>query len=157
MGGRMIHIKADQGEGGGQTLRVALALSAVRRAPLHLQVIRACRKVPGLQAQHLTAVTALGQICGAEITGAALGSQALMLGPGPVRPGEYHFDIGTAGSTILVLQAVLLPLALARGPSRVTLTGGTHVPWSPPADYLQDVLLPRLEQIGIRARLDVAR
>jgi RNA 3'-terminal phosphate cyclase (ATP) len=74
-----------------------------------------------------------------------------------VQPGEYRFDVGTAGSTGLVLQAILLPLALAAGPSRVTITGGTHVPWSPPADYLQRVYLSVLAGMGVMARLRVDR
>ena len=153
----MIRIDADQGEGGGQVLRAALTLSAVRGAPVELRGIRARRKTPGLQPQHLTAVTALARICGAETTGAVLGSQDLRFVPGPIRPGTFHFDIGTAGSIPLLLQAVLLPLALASGPSRLTLTGGTHVPWSPTADYVRDILFPRLAQIGIHARLEVGR
>jgi RNA 3'-terminal phosphate cyclase (ATP) len=153
----MIHIDADQGEGGGQALRIALALSAVRGDPVAFRGTRARRKTPGLQAQHLTAVTALARICGAETRGAVLGSQELRFAPGPVRPGTYHFDIGTAGSIALVLQAILLPLAVTEGPSRVTLTGGTHVPWSPPADYLRGILLPHLERIGIRARVEIGR
>ena len=153
----MIRIDADQGEGGGQVLRAALTLSAVRGVPVELRGIRARRKTPGLQPQHLTAVTALARICGAETTGAVLGSQDLRFVPGPIRPGTYHFDIGTAGSIPLVLQAVLLPLAVASGPSRLSLTGGTHVPWSPPADYVRDILFPCLAQIGIQARLEVAR
>lgn len=153
----MIRIDADQGEGGGQALRIALTLSALRGVPVELRGIRARRKTPGLQAQHLTAVTALAAICGAETTGTALGSQELTFAPGPIRPGTYRFDIGTAGSIPLVLQAILLPLALAHGPSRVTLTGGTHVPWSPPAHYVRDILFPQLERIGIQARLEIGR
>ncbi len=153
----MIRIEADQGEGGGQVLRTALALSAVRGVPVELRGIRARRKTSGLQAQHLTAVRALATICGAEVTGAIPGSRELQFVPGPIRPGAYCFDIGTAGSIPLVLQAVLLPLALASGPSSVTLTGGTHVPWSPPADYVREILFPCLAQIGIRARLEIGR
>jgi RNA 3'-terminal phosphate cyclase (ATP) len=153
----MIQIDADQGEGGGQAVRIALTLSAVRGVPVELRGIRARRKNPGLQAQHLTAVTALATICGAETSGAILGSQELRFAPGLVHAGAYHFDIGTAGSIALVLQAILLPLALAAGPSRVTLTGGTHVPWSPPADYLREVLFPHLERIGIQARVEIGR
>ncbi len=153
----MIYIDADRGEGGGQSVRAALVLSAIRGIPLHLRGIRKRRKAPGLQAQHLTGVTALARICDAEVKGAVLGSQELTFEPRPVRPGEYHFDIGTAGSTALVLQALLLPLALAEGPSRLTLSGGTHVPWSPPVDYLQEILLPHLARIGILAQLDVGR
>ncbi len=153
----MLHINADQGEGGGQVLRTALALSAVRGIPLHLRGIRARRKTPGLQAQHVTAVAALARICGAAVDGLALGSQELTFVPGAVRPGQYHFDVGTAGAVTLVLQGILLPLSLADGPSRVTLSGGTHVPWSPTTDYVQTILLPRLAEMGIRARLDVHR
>ncbi len=146
-----------QGEGGGQLLRTALALSAVRGVPVEVYSIRARRKTPGLQAQHLTALTALVQICRAQVEGASLGSQRVLFSPGAVQPGEYRFDVGTAGSTALVLQAILLPLALAPGPSRVTITGGTHVPWSPPADYLQHVVLPVLAGMGVTARLRVDR
>jgi len=153
----MIRIDADQGEGGGQVLRAALTLSVARGVPVELRGIRARRKTPGLQPQHLTSVTALAKICGAGTTGAVLGSKDLRFVPGPIRAGTYHFDIGTAGSIPLLLQAVLLPLALASGPSRLTLTGGTHVPWSPPADYVRDILFPRLAQVGIHARLDVGR
>jgi len=153
----MIRIDAAQGEGGGQILRAALALSAVRGVPVCLRGIRARRTTPGLQAHHLAAIAALARICRAEVAGAVLGSSELTFVPGPVRAGEYDFDIGAAGSTTLALQALLVPLALADGPSRVTLTGGTHVPSSPPADFLCDVFLPSLEAIGIRARVEVER
>ncbi len=153
----VLRVDGAQGEGGGQVLRTALALAAIRGAPVEIHSIRARRKNPGLQPQHLTALTALGQISGARMEGAFLGSQRVLFAPGPVRPGEYRFDVGTAGSTALVLQAILLPLALVRGPSRIVLTGGTHVPWSPPADYLREVLLPVLAGMGVRARLEVDR
>jgi len=153
----MLRVDGAQGEGGGQLLRTALALSAVRGVPVEVHSIRARRKTPGLQAQHLTALTALVQICRARVEGASLGSQRVLFSPGAVQPGEYRFDVGTAGSTGLVLQAILLPLALAPGPSRVTITGGTHVPWSPPADYLQRVYLPVLAGMGVTARLRVDR
>jgi RNA 3'-terminal phosphate cyclase (ATP) len=142
-----------QGEGGGQVLRTALALSAIRGMPVEVFGIRSRRKSPGLQAQHLTAVTALAEICRAQVEGASLGSQRVLFTPGAIRPDEYHFDVGTAGSTALVLQAILLPLALTDGSSRIRLTGGTHVPWSPPADYLRDVCFPVLAGMGIAARL----
>jgi RNA 3'-terminal phosphate cyclase (ATP) len=153
----VLRVDGAQGEGGGQVLRTALALSAIRGAPVEIHSIRARRKNPGLQPQHLTALTALGEITHARMEGASFGSQRVFFTPEPVRPGEYRFDVGTAGSTALVLQAILLPLALADGPSRIVLTGGTHVPWSPPADYVQEVLLPVLAGIGVHARVDVER
>ena len=153
----VLTIDGSQGEGGGQVLRTALALSAIRGVPVEIHSIRARRRNPGLQAQHLTAVTALAKISGAQVEGASIGSQRVVFAPGSVRPGEYHFDVGTAGSTALVLQAILLPLALAGGPSRITLMGGTHVPWSPPADYMREVWLPALADMGLCARVDVGR
>lgn len=153
----MLNIDGAQGEGGGQVLRTALALSAIQGLPVEVHSIRAGRRNPGLQAQHLTALTALGQVCGARIEGAHLGSQWVIFAPEALRSGEYRFEVGTAGSTSLVLQAILLPLAVASGSSRVTLTGGTHVPWSPPADYVRDVLLPVLAGMGVAARLELRR
>ena len=152
-----VRIDGAYGEGGGQVLRTALALSAVRTIPVEVHAIRARRKTPGLQPQHLTAVRALARICMAQVDGAVQGSQRLSFDPGTVRAGEYEFDVGTAGSVALVLQAILPPLALAPGPSRVTLTGGTHVPWSPPLEYLGGVLFPALAAMGIRAHVSVER
>lgn len=150
-------IDGSQGEGGGQVLRTVLALSVIRGVPVEVHSIRARRKNPGLQAQHLTAVSALAQISGAQVEGASLGSPRVHFAPGAARPGEYRFDVGTAGSTALVLQAILLPLALAHGPSRIVLTGGTHVPWSPPIHYVSDVWLPALAEMGVPARLELER
>ena len=156
-GKESLRIDGAQGEGGGQVLRTALVVSAIRSIPVEIHSIRARRKHPGLQPQHLTAVAALQCICDAELEGGRPGSQRLVFAPRTIRSGEYRFDVGTAGSVGLVLQALLAPLAFASGPSRVTLTGGTHVPWSPPAEYLARVLLPTLAAMGIRAGLSVER
>lgn len=156
-GASILRVDGAQGEGGGQVLRTALALSAIRGMPVEVHSIRARRKNPGLQAQHLTAVSALAQICGAAVDGAALGSRELQFAPGPIQGGEYHFDVGTAGSTALVLQAILLPLALAPSPSRVVLTGGTHVPWSPSVHYVREVWFPVLGKMGVSADLELLR
>jgi RNA 3'-terminal phosphate cyclase (ATP) len=150
-------IDGGQGEGGGQVLRTALALAAIRGVPAEIHSIRARRRNPGLQAQHLTALGALAEICGAQMEGAALGSQRVHFAPGAIRAGEYHFDVGTAGSAALVLQTILLPLALADGPSRIVLTGGTHVPWSPPIHYVNEVWLPVLAEMGLSASLELLR
>jgi RNA 3'-terminal phosphate cyclase (ATP) len=152
-----MRIDGGQGEGGGQILRVALSLSAVRGVPITVHSVRAGRRPAGLKAQHVTAVEALAAICQAEVAGARAGSTEVSFVPGPIRSGDYRFEVGTAGATTLVLQAILLPLALADGPSRVALTGGTHVPWSPPAHFLSAVLLPALEMAGVEARASLAR
>ncbi|NOX61611.1 MAG: RNA 3'-terminal phosphate cyclase, partial [Chloroflexi bacterium] len=149
----MITIDGSQGEGGGQILRSSLTLSLLTGEALRIKRIRAGRKKPGLAAQHLAAVEAARRISDAQVEGAALGSTSLLFQPGSVRPGRYRFDIGTAGSTSLVLQTIFLPLALCPAPSQVTITGGTHVPWSPCFHYLQHVWLPALQELGFKAEL----
>ncbi|NDJ36394.1 MAG: RNA 3'-phosphate cyclase [Chloroflexi bacterium] len=155
----MIHIDGSQGEGGGQILRTALALSVVTGQPFHMDRIRANRRKPGLAPQHLAGVIAAARICGADVQGAGLRTQALAFTPGgTVQPGRYVLDIGelagtpSAGSVTMLLQTVLLPLALAGGPSELVLRGGTHVRWSPPAHYAMSVLLPTLNRMGVEAR-----
>lgn len=152
-----VEIDGARGEGGGQLLRAALSLSALLGLPVRVRGIRARRRMPGLQAQHLAAVRGLAEICGATVTGATLGSGEVTFLPGAVRPGEYRVEVGTAGSVGLVAQALLLPLALADGASRVRLRGGTHVPWSPPVQYLQAVLLPALGRMGVEAEIGLVR
>ncbi len=156
-------IDGSYGEGGGQILRSGLSLSAITGRPVRFEKIRALRRRPGLAAQHLTAVRAVAALCNARVGGDAIGSLELGFSPQrPVQAGAYDFDVaaarkgGSAGSAPLVLQAMLVPLALADGDSQVTLHGGTHVPWSPSFDYLRDVWLAALRQIGIVAevRLD---
>jgi RNA 3'-terminal phosphate cyclase (ATP) len=153
----MMTIDAGTGEGGGQLFRTALALSAVSGTPVRICRIRSRRQPPGLKPQHLTAVEALAEISAGTLEGAAPGSQDVTFVPGPLRSGTYRFDLGTAGSTALVLQSLLLPLAGAGGVSQLTLTGGTHVPWSPPASFLDAVLFPVLGRMGLGVRLRVDR
>lgn len=154
----MIEIDGSYGEGGGQVLRTALTLSVITAQPVHLRRIRAGRRNPGLAPQHLTAVHALARVCGADVRGAGIGSTEVVFQPqSKPRAGEYTFDVteaahgGSAGSVTLILQALLLPLAMAGAPSRLTLKGGTHVAWSPPFHYLAHVFLPTVARMGLRA------
>lgn len=147
----MVRIDGSQGEGGGQVLRTSLALSACTGTPVRIEAIRAGRKKPGLMAQHLAATLAVRDTCGARCVGAALGSQTLEFHPGPVRPGRFKSEVGTAGATTLVAQAALPPLRSADGPSELAVVGGTHVAWSPPFEHLSEVLLPTLRLMGWRA------
>jgi RNA 3'-terminal phosphate cyclase (ATP) len=152
-----ICIDGSIGEGGGQILRSALALSMVTGQPFRIEKIRAGRDKPGLLRQHLTAVQAATAICGAEVEGAGIGSQQLGFSPGPVRPDEYSFAVGTAGSTTLVLQTILPALLCASGPSTVTLEGGTHNPFAPPFDFLQRCFLPLIARMGPKVYLALER
>src|SRR6185369_12210380 len=130
----MITIDGSQGEGGGQILRTSLALSLVTGQSFRLENIRAGRQKPGLLRQHLTAVEAATSVGNAEVIGATLGSQTLEFRPGEVKPGDYCFAVGTAGSATLVLQTILPPLLTATRISNLTLEGGTHNPFAPPFD-----------------------
>jgi len=151
----VITIDGSQGEGGGQVLRTSLALSLVTGKPFRITNIRAGRKKPGLLRQHLTAVNAAQAISDAAFDGAEIGSRELVFRPGEVKPGEYRFAVGTAGSTSLVLQTILPVLMLANRPSRLTLEGGTHNPFAPPFDFLERTFLPQLAKFGpsIEAKL----
>ncbi len=151
----MLQIDGSTGEGGGQVLRSALALAILTQQPIHIYQIRAGRKKPGLQPQHLKAVEAAAAVCSGQLKGAALNNREVFFEPGPVHAGRYRFDIGTAGAVTLVLQTVFLPLALADDSSNVTITGGTHVPHSPCYHYLQSQWLPTLETLGFWARLSM--
>ncbi|MFQ5656498.1 MAG: RNA 3'-terminal phosphate cyclase [Candidatus Methylomirabilales bacterium] len=153
----MLRIDGSYGEGGGQILRTALALGTVLERPVVIERIRARRKVAGLQAQHLVGVKALAEITAAETKGAKIGSTSLRFSPTRITHGEYQWDVGTAGAISLVLQTVLIPLAFSSGPSQISITGGTHVPWSPPFPYIEQVLLPFLERMGLRASLILRR
>lgn len=159
---RTVVIDGSHGEGGGQILRTSLTMALLTGKPTRVERIRAGRGRPGLRPQHLTAVRAAAAVGRAELEGDALGSQAIILRPrGPVHPGEYAFDVreaaegGSAGSVGLVLQTVLLPLSAADGSSTLVLRGGTHVAWAPSVSYLQNVFLPVVSDVGIRASVEL--
>ncbi|HEY2945922.1 MAG TPA: RNA 3'-terminal phosphate cyclase [Vicinamibacteria bacterium] len=153
----MIFLDGAQGEGGGQIIRTALALSAATGQAFHITRIRAGRVRPGLQPQHLAAVRAAAMVCGASVGGAFDGSPDVRFEPGPVRPGEFRFEIATAGALTLLLQTVIGPLATASEPSRVEVTGGTHVPRSPSFHYLARHWAAVVEWLGLQTRLDLVR
>jgi RNA 3'-terminal phosphate cyclase (ATP) len=146
---KVIEIDGSYGEGGGQILRTALALSAILKKPFTIHRIRSRRKNPGLQAQHLEAVEALARITEAQTEGVRFGSQKITFIPQKIVPGDYQIEVRTAGSVTLLLQAIFLPLCLSGGISKVTLIGGTHVPWSPSFHYLSEVFLPTLRWMGV--------
>ncbi len=155
----MIDIDGSYGEGGGQILRTALSLSCLLRRPFRIFNIRKNRKKPGLMPQHITSIRAAQLISQSEVQGDHHGSEELVFSPREVRGGDFFFDIGTAGSTMLVLQTLLPALILSRGFSdkkvTITLKGGTHVPFSPSYDYVKEVFLAFLERIGIRINLSI--
>src|SRR6266496_1045455 len=153
----MIAIDGSEGEGGGQILRAALALSLVTGQAFRMERIRAKRQKPGLLRQHLTAVEAARTVGCAEVSGAAMNSQTLEFRPVAVTPGNYRFAVGTAGSATLVLQTILPPLLAANGTSTLTLEGGTHNPFAPPFDFLAHCFVPLIRRMGPTIELELRR
>ncbi|MCX8165539.1 MAG: RNA 3'-terminal phosphate cyclase [Acidilobaceae archaeon] len=136
----MIEIDGSMGEGGGQILRTAIALSAITGKAVKIKNIRAKRENPGLRAQHLVAVKAIAALSSGRLVGAEIGSTVLEFYPGKIKGGTYFFDVGTAGSVALVLQALLPVAAFADSPVEVRIRGGTDVPMAPTIDYMREVL-----------------
>lgn len=151
----MIEIDGSEGEGGGQVVRNACALSLVTGTPFRVTNVRGQREKPGLMRQHVTAIEAACQIGGAACEGLTVGSSQIVFRPERGCAGEYHFAVGTAGSTGLVLQTVLMPLAMADRPSRLVLEGGTHNLLAPPFDFIEKSFLPIINRMGptVTARL----
>jgi RNA 3'-terminal phosphate cyclase (ATP) len=153
----MIIIDGSEGEGGGQIVRNACALSLVTGQPFRIVNVRGGREKPGLMRQHVTAIEAACTLGNAECEGLAVGASEVTFRPGRVSPGDYRFSVGTAGSTGLVLQTILPPLMLADGPSRVVLEGGTHNMMAPPFDFIERVFLPVVNRMGPRVSARLVR
>ena len=150
-------IDGSRGEGGGQILRTAIALSLVTRQALRFENVRARRKVPGLRPQHRTAVLAAARIGAARVSGADVGSRTLEFEPGALIAGTHRFDVGTAGSTTLVLQTILPALLAADAPSSIEIVGGTHNPLAPSFDFIERAYVPLLRRMGADVRVNLER
>lgn len=153
----MITIDGSEGEGGGQVLRYSAALSLLTGEPFTITNIRGRREKPGMMRQHVTSIEAAAAIGGAEVSGLGVGSSEITFRPGSVTPGEYHFAVGTAGATGLVLQTILVPLMLADGPSRVVIEGGTHAMAAPPFEFIAKTLLPIIAKMGPQVTVKLER
>jgi len=153
----MIELDGSIGEGGGQIIRTALSLSAITGKAFRMQNIRANRTPPGLKPQHLAAVRAMEEICGAHAEGAQPHSTSIEFAPGKIMPGEYKFDIGTAGSITLLLQAILPAALSAGGNIEIEARGGTNVPHAPPIDHFLHVFVQTLKNHGARIEADLVR
>lgn len=153
----MIELDGAAGEGGGQILRTALSLSMITGQPFRILNIRANRDKPGLRRQHLSAVRAAAVVSGATVSHAEVGSTELEFAPGPITGGIYEFDIGTAGSTTLVLQTLIPALLHAEHPTTVSVVGGTHNPKAPPAQFLQRAYCRVLAAMGADVEIEIER
>lgn len=151
----MIKVDGSYGEGGGQILRSALALSMVTRKPFTIENIRARRARAGLAGGHLLAIDAAMQVCKAKATGNESGSRTLKFEPGITIPGWYEFIAGSRGSASLIFQTVMPALMMAAGPSVLKFSGGTHVPQSPPVEFLMHTFLPQLKKLGPSLKIEL--
>jgi RNA 3'-terminal phosphate cyclase (ATP) len=153
----MLSIDGSYGEGGGQIVRTAVALSVLTNQPVEIRNIRAGRSNPGLRPQHYTAICCIRDICDAEVEGLSVHSTNLQFTPHYIKPGTYTFDVGTAGSMILVFQACLLSVFHASAPLTINLRGGTDVRWAPSWDYFTHVFLPLINKMGIKTDVTLIR
>jgi RNA 3'-phosphate cyclase len=153
----MIELDGSYGEGGGALIRTALALSTLTGKPFTVNNIRAGRPKPGLKAQHLHAIKALTEMCGATTNNIELGSTELEFTPHNIKKGIYNVDIGTAGSITLLLQALILPSLFAPGKVTLRIKGGTAGKWAASVDYLQNILLPQLQRFVEKIELKILK
>jgi RNA 3'-phosphate cyclase len=153
----MIEIDGSMGEGGGAVLRTALALSAVSRQPIRIHNVRAKRAKPGLAPQHMHGVKALAELTKAKVDGLSLGSTELTFEPGVMEGEKFRVNIGTAGSTTLILQILMPAAAFAKKSVEVEITGGTDNPLAPSIDFLKNVTLPTLRKMGYRGEVECPR
>jgi len=150
-------ISLDGSQGGGQLLRTALSLSAATGQAFEIKNIRGQRAKGGLQPQHLAAVHAVQQLCGAQVEGDRRGSTSLRFEPGTIKGGKYTFDIGTAGSTTLLLQT-LIPACLREEKESIFIVkGGTDTLWCPPSHYFLHVFCRFLHAMGLTVHADIKR
>lgn len=154
----MLEVDGSFGEAGGQILRTAIALSAVTGQPCKIYNIRAKRKNPGLQAQHLEAVKAIAKLCDANVKGAELHSTELEFSPSKIKSGNISINIPTAGSIGLVLQPLMIAALHAEKTVNVSIKGGaTNGKWAMPTNYAKHVLLPLLRKMGYQAEMKIMR
>jgi RNA 3'-phosphate cyclase len=153
----MIKLDGSYGEGGGALVRTALAISTLTGKPFEVNNIRAGRPNPGLKAQHLHAIKALKEICGAKTSEIELGTKEFWYHPQKIKRGIYEIDIGTAGSITLFLQAIILPCLFAPGKITLKVKGGTCGKWQASVDYLQNVLIPHLQKFVDKIELKVLK
>jgi RNA 3'-phosphate cyclase len=152
----LFEIDGSQKSGSGTILRLSIALAAASGQPLHIYNIRQNRPQPGLKPQHLEDVLTAAKLCNAEIKGATLNSKELWFRPRDVRGGNFEAEIGTAGSIPMLLTTALPICALANDLVRLRVTkGGTDVSHSPTINYLRNVFLTALKQIGLDIAISV--
>jgi len=150
-------IKINGTEGGGQMLRSALSLSLITGQPFHMENIRGKRSKPGLKRQHLSCVLAALKVCNGSADGAEMLSEELIFNPGELKAGDYHINIGSAGSTTLVAQTLIPALVHLKGASHLIIEGGTHNPMAPTYDFFKKYYLENLQKMGYKIEAELVK
>ena len=151
----MIEIDGSYGEGGGQILRTAVALSAIIGEDIHVTNIRRNRPKEGLKPQHLMSIETAAALCDADIEGAFPGSTDIYFSPSEIKGINNTISIGTAGSIPLLMQAIMPIAIFAKERTKLRISGGTDVAWSPSIDYLREVTLKALKMMGYQAEINL--
>jgi len=152
-----VKIDGSFGEGGGQIIRSAVTLSAIIGTPVQVENIRINRKVPGLRPQHMLGIKILSKICQATVEGLYVNSTSLSFSPSESISTQLTEDVGTAGSIPLILQVLIPAVSLMKKNLRISIAGGTDVPWSPTSNYTKFVLGETYSRIGINFSFDIKR
>ncbi|MCX6764576.1 MAG: RNA 3'-terminal phosphate cyclase [Candidatus Nealsonbacteria bacterium] len=156
----MIEIDGSHGEGGGQILRTALALSAITKKECRILNIRKGRERPGLAHQHLLEVQTLSLLCQGKLEGDFLGSKEIKFFPGKIKNGRQSFNIKVpaAESITLLLQGLLPFCLLSESPTTLIIEGGaTDTFFSPTIDYFQYCFLRVLEKLGGKIEIEILK
>jgi len=152
----LLEIDGSEKSGSGTILRLSISLASILEEEFHIYNIRKRRRQPGLRPQHLEAVLTAAKLCNAEVKGATLGSEELWFKPTEIVGGEIEAQIGTAGSIPMLLMTVLPICAFAKRRTHIHVCkGGTDVRHSPTINYIQYVLLPTLEGMGLKTLLTI--
>lgn len=153
----MILIDGSVLEGGGQIIRTATALSAATGKEVEIYNIRKNREPSGLKTQHTYALNAIKEFCNAEVEGAEIGSERIKFSPGEITKKALKIKIPTAGSVTLALQNIIPVAVLTKTPIKIEAEGGTHVNWSPPADYFKHIFCYFMEKMGNSMKFEIKK
>ena len=168
-----ILIDGSMGEGGGQIIRLSIVMAIILGIPIHIINIRSNRPNPGLQNSNLTVLNALLSIAGGILSTSdteqiepIVGSTSIYYLP-PIEPKQlkpyYKFDIGSAGSTTIVYQAIILLIdyfLIMQSVLKqvdIELIGGTEVPFSPPKLFFEKTLNNIYDKLGCKVISEVTK
>jgi len=152
-----LKIDGSYGEGGGQIVRSSITLSCITKKPIIIENIRKKRKIPGLRPQHLTGIKLLAKICNAKVDGLKVGSTTIKFIPKTVENYTIEENIGTAGSISLILQILIPAVSISKNRLKLSIIGGTDVPWSPTSNFTKYVLSEAYSRMGMNFSMEIKK